>query len=340
MAEKELAVIELTQENIESMVYEIRGQKVMLDFDLARIYGYDTKYFNRQVQRNIEKFPEDFMFQLTNEELARVLRCKNFTASTNLRSKKSATNDNLRSQFVTANELSSKRRYNPYAFTEQGIYMLMTVLKGELAVKQSLTLIRLFKKMKDYIIENALLPNNASLINDKFARYDKRLDVVESKLDVIMDNFVDPKMYKQFIFVNGERIEADIAYQTIYSLAKYSIIIIDDYISIKTLRHLKVCPLGINIMIFSDNVSKDKVTDTDLEDFFDDTKIRILIRPTDNKWHDRFIIIDYKKDSETIYTSGSSSKDTGNKTTTISEVGDKEAYYTLFDNLFGSIEVL
>ena len=79
MKETELTVVELTEENIESMVYEIRGQKVMLDFDLARIYGYDTKYFNRQVQRNIEKFPEDFMFQLTNDELEKVSWCKNFT---------------------------------------------------------------------------------------------------------------------------------------------------------------------------------------------------------------------------------------------------------------------
>ena len=72
MAEKELTFIELTEQNISSMVYEIRGQKVMLDFDLARIYGYDTKYLNRQVQRNIEKFPEDFMFRLTREELEKL----------------------------------------------------------------------------------------------------------------------------------------------------------------------------------------------------------------------------------------------------------------------------
>ena len=79
MPQKELTVIELTEENIESMVYEIRGQKVMLDFDLARIYGYATKRFNEQVKNNIEKFSEDFMFQLTNEELEKALRCKNYT---------------------------------------------------------------------------------------------------------------------------------------------------------------------------------------------------------------------------------------------------------------------
>ena len=161
MAEKELTIIELTEENIESMVYEIRGQKVMLDFDLARIYGYTTKRFNEQVKRNIEKFPEDFMFQLTNDEVGTILRCQNANAQNgeaeseeSLWPKESTFTSNLRSQFATANELSSKRRYNPYAFTEQGVYMLMTVLKGELATKQSKALIRLFKKMKEYIIEN------------------------------------------------------------------------------------------------------------------------------------------------------------------------------------------
>ena len=137
-----LEIIELTEENIESMVYFIRGQKVMLDFDLARIYGYETKRFNEQVKNNIDKFPKDFMFQLSNAEYYEILRSKKtatkglnpntlksqFVTSSEteiLKSKKSASKglnaDTLRSQFVTSNELSSKRRYNPYAFTEQGI---------------------------------------------------------------------------------------------------------------------------------------------------------------------------------------------------------------------------
>lgn len=106
----DLLLIELNEENLESMIYEIRGQRVMLDFDLARIYGYTTKAFNQQVKRNAEKFPNDFIFYLTNPETITILRSQN----------------------VTTNELSSKRRYNPCAFTEKGIYMLMTVLRGEL----------------------------------------------------------------------------------------------------------------------------------------------------------------------------------------------------------------
>ena len=122
--------VTVTEEYLKEKLYKIRGKRVLLDADLAEIYGYDTKGFNRQVKNNIEKFDEDFMFELTDEELED-LRYKNCTAN-----------------------ISSKSRYNPHVFTEQGLYMLMTVLKGPLAVKQSKALIRTFKKMKDYILEN------------------------------------------------------------------------------------------------------------------------------------------------------------------------------------------
>ena len=108
----EIIVPELNNETIESMIYEIRGVKVMLDFELARIYGYETKNFNRQVKNNIEKFPNDFRFKLSKEEIEYLVRCINFTSRS----------------WEHNNEVG--RRYLPYAFTEQGIYMLMTVLEG------------------------------------------------------------------------------------------------------------------------------------------------------------------------------------------------------------------
>ncbi len=122
-------IIFINEETIQNKIYMIRGQKVMLDFELAEIYGYTTKKFNQQVKNNIDKFDDDFRFQLTKEEF-----------------------ENLRSNFLTSSWGGT--RYLPYAFTEGGVYMLMTVLKGDLAVEQSKALIRTFKKMKDYIIEN------------------------------------------------------------------------------------------------------------------------------------------------------------------------------------------
>ena len=138
----------------------------------------------------------------------------------------------------------------PYAFSEQGIYMLMAVLKGDLATKQSIALIRAFKQMKDYIIENnGLLLNTNSYIESRFSAYDKRFENIENKLEIVMDNFIDPNTYKHYLIMNGERIESDIAYQEIYKLAKTSVHIIDDYIDIKTLQLLKCCNSNIKIVI-------------------------------------------------------------------------------------------
>ena len=114
--------IAVTEEYLRDKIYEVRGYKVMLDADLAEIYGYDTKSLNRQVKNNISKFDDDFMFELTDQEVED-LRCNNCTAN-----------------------IDSKSRYNPHVFTEQGLYMLMTVLHGELAARQSKALIRTFKK--------------------------------------------------------------------------------------------------------------------------------------------------------------------------------------------------
>ena len=117
--------------DLQSKIYTIRGMKVMLDFVLAEIYGYSVKAFNQQVKNNIEKFDDDFLFQL-NESEHLFLRSKFLTSKT---------------------ETRGGRQYLPYAFTEQGIYMLMTVLKGDLATRQSKMLIRVFKGMKDFIID-------------------------------------------------------------------------------------------------------------------------------------------------------------------------------------------
>ena len=127
--EKNTDIIIIDETMLQTKIHSVRGQKVMLDFDLAEIYGYTTKAFNQQVKNNKERFDEDFRFKLTREEVE-ILRSKKLTSSWR------------------------GSRYMPHAFTEQGIYMLMTVLKGDLAIMQSKALIRTFKRMKDYIIEN------------------------------------------------------------------------------------------------------------------------------------------------------------------------------------------
>ena len=122
MAEQNKELVVIDEAAIKSKIYYIRNQKVMLDFELAEIYGYETRAFNQQVKRNNEKFDDDFMFQLTDEEVYELSRSQNVTLK-----KRIGRGSNI--------------KYNPYAFTEQGIYMLMTVLRGKLAVKQSKALI-------------------------------------------------------------------------------------------------------------------------------------------------------------------------------------------------------
>ena len=283
-------IIIVDEKSIKDKIYIIRGQKVMIDSDLAKIYGYSTKSFNQQVQRNKEKFDSDFMFKLTDLEV-----------------------ENLsRSHFVTSMQtkgVKGGRVYNPYVFTEQGIYMLMTVLKWDLAIKQSKALIRLFKSMKDYIVDNNNFIDMRDFLKLSIQTVENTNSIKEIKeeLTSIMDNFIIPEKYREFLILNGESVEADIAYNNIYSLAKNSIYIIDNYLSLKTLVLLK----NINI------------------DFI---KIGGII-------HDRYIIIDYNTYNEKIYHCGTSSKDAGKRINTIIEINDRDSYHIIINKLLNGIKL-
>ena len=220
-------IILINEETIQSKIYIVRGQKVMLDVDLAEIYGYETKNFNRQVKNNQMKFEgDDFMFQLTDEEVAQLSRCKNFTLN-----RGSGRGKNV--------------KYNPYVFTEQGIYMLMTVLRGDLATKQSRALVRTFKQMKDYIVENQGLINqrdylrlslvvaehsreinaiksSLNTIDNEVAEVVDRLGnvVTKSELSGVMNIFGEPKFRNEYVLWDGQPFESDLAYSAIYGKQK------------------------------------------------------------------------------------------------------------------------
>lgn len=311
-------VVIITAEQMENLIYVIRGQKVMLDVDLAKIYGYETKNFNRQVKNNIEKFPDDFMFQLTFEEAS---RCKNFTLNNS---------GNLR---------GSNIKYLPYAFTEQGIYMLMTVLKGEIATKQSKALIRLFKGMKDYISSNALISTDDFLklsiqTNENtsaIAKIEKEM-LTKSDLPEIFKAF-SKDSNNEYLFMNGELCEANSTYQKIYSKAKKSIFIIDDYISINTLLMLKHIVANISVTIVTDNKRKHLSLSKYNQFLLEYPNININFIRNNNIFHDRYIILDYGYKSEKIYHCGSSSKDAGRKVTSIVELKEKKLYKNLVDTI-------
>ena len=322
---KEIVIVD--DKTIKDKIYLIRGQKVMLDADLAEIYGYETKNFNRQVKNNIEKFEgEDFMFQLTEDEFAN-LRCKNFTSSW------------------------GGSRYLPNAFTEQGIYMLMTVLRGELAIKQSKALIRMFKQMKDFIIENQDFIGSKELLQiaiqtnkntNDIAKINDKISTLATKEDLkkVMDNFIDPDTYKHFLLMNGDKIEADVAYTKLYKSARKSIYVIDNYIGLKTLELLRAAKDSVEVIIFSDNVrNKDMLTKNILNDFIRDCpNINLKMKIAGKKYHDRYIAIDYGTENEAFYLCGASSKDAGNKISSITKIEEssKDMYHTMFGGMLNN----
>ncbi|HEO2902083.1 TPA: ORF6N domain-containing protein [Streptococcus agalactiae] len=324
MAEENKEIVIVDDKTIQEKIYLIRGQKVMLDADLAEIYGYETKNFNRQVKNNIEKFEgEDFMFQLTENEFEN-LRCKNFTSSW------------------------GGSRYLPNAFTEQGIYMLMTVLRGELAIRQSRALIRTFKQMKDFIIENQDFISSKELVQIAVQTNQNTKDIAEIKsqmatkedLKKVMDNFIDPDTYKHFLLMNGDKIEADVAYTKIYKSAKKSIYVIDNYIGLKTLELLRAAKDNVEIIVFSDNVkNKDMLTKNILNDFRKDyPNINLKMKVAGEKYHDRYIAIDYGTENEAFYLCGASSKDAGNKISSITKIEEssKDMYHTMFGGMLNN----
>ena len=341
----------LIDENLlKSRIYTIRGVKVMLDADLAEIYGYETRKFNEQVKNNIEKFDEDFRFQLTSEEFEN-LKSKIWTSNCG----NSLNFDNFykKGNLMSKNRISSWGgvRKMPFAFTEQGIYMLMTVLKGEQATAQSKALIRLFKQMKDYITaENA--PNiSAGMVALATQTSQNTRDIAEIATDVrtlsnkvernesflqkVMANFIDPSTFKHFLILNGQRLEADVAYTQIYGMAKKSVLIVDDYLNVKTLDLLRCVAKGISIKIFSEQHGRTHLTENMLADFRSARPDVELgdVRATGNIFHDRYIYLDFGTANEKLFHCGASSKDAGNKITTIMQLEDIAGYRPLFEKL-------
>lgn len=325
--EDEMDSVELINEdNIKDKIYEIRGEKVMLDFELAKLYGYETRYFNQQIKRNANKFPDDFYFKLTKEEF-----------------------ENLMSQNVTSNWGGIRKM--PYAFTEQGVYMLMTVLKGELATRQSIALIRTFKRMKDYILNNGAITNGEKTlfeISRQVGRVEektlanskaiKKLVGNQKEIKAVIKEFSKGKNLDEYLILNNEKVEADFIYETIYNSARKTIFIIDNYIGLKTLVHLKEIKNNVFCTIFSNNINGGlhPEEENDFRMQYKNVHYRILMQK--DRIHDRFIVVDYGTKFEKVFHCGASSKDAGNKKTMITRVRDIESLRGLLNRLASRAE--
>lgn len=322
----------MTIDDICNRVYVIRGQQVMLDYDLAEFYGYEVKALNQQVKRNIDRFPEDFMFQLKKEEVP-----KEFS----------------KSQIVTLNEKGDKRGTNikkmPYAFAEQGIYMLATVLKGQLAEQQSIFIMRAFREMRHYIKQNQqfVTPSELRLVTAKVSeisvqvagivdwknKSEDRFDNIQRSIDALSENFVLEKDLKNFVIYKGQKFEADAAYIDIYQQAKKSIYVVDNYVNTKTLQLLSQKQEGVEIVIFTENGHGKKgfLSTAVVNDFLQEYP-PLRIKPNAD-CHDRLIVLDYGEPTEQAYHCGASSKDAGKKLCAINIIIETSMIHPVIDKL-------
>ncbi len=320
----------MTVDNICNRVYFIRGQQVMLDYDLAEIYGYEVKRLNAQVKNNISRFPEDFMFQLTKQEV-----------------------EYLRSNFSTAN-INPKSRALPHAFTEQGIYMLATVLRGELAEQQSIFIMRAFREMRHYIKQNQQFVTQSEMrlvtakvsemsiqmatISDRQHKTEQNVVDIQKSIDTLNENFVSDKDFKNFVIYKGQKFEADIAYIDIYQQATTSIYVVDDYTNTKTLQLLSQKKQGVEVVLFTENGHGKKgfLTSAVVSDFINQyPPLRIKSNPD---CHDRLIVIDYGLPTEQAYHCGASSKDAGKKLCAINKIENTEMIRPVIDKLLLGID--
>ncbi len=336
----------ITVEGISSRVYYLRGQQVMLDYDLAEIYGYEVKNLNQQVKRNIARFPEDFMFQLTRDELISV-------KSQFVISREGISENCLKSQIVTLNESGNKRGLHikkmPYAFTEQGIYMLATVLRGELAEQQSIFIMRAFREMRHYIRQNQQFATQSEMslvtakvseltvqiagISDRQSKTEKNMLGIQNSIDILNENFISKKDYKNYVIYNGQKFEADIAYIDIYQQATESIYVVDDYVNAKTLQLLSQKKKDVEVVLFTENGHGRKgfLTASVVNDFKEQyPPLHIKGNPD---CHDRWIVIDYGLSKECIYHCGASSKDAGRKVCAINKLENAEILRPVVEKL-------
>ena len=286
------------ENKVESLIRVIRGQQVMLDRDLAELYGVETRRLNEQVKRNIERFPEDFMFQLTKEEF-----------------------ENWKSQIATSNSIVMGARKRPYAFTEQGVAMLSGVLKSSTAVEANIRIMRAFVSMRHFMVNNAAIFQRLETIefnqlesNKVQAKILAHQEVQDHRIDEIFRR-LDEGMYKpkQGIFFDNQIYDAYSFVSELVKSAKQRIILIDNYVDESVLTLLDKREDTVSAIIYTQQISRQLRLDVERHNSqYPPIEISVFRRS-----HDRFLCID-----DTVYHVGASIKDLGKKWFAFSKMED------------------
>ena len=281
---------------IENLIYVIRGQQVMLDSDLARLYGVETRRLNEQVRRNIERFPDDFMIQLTKDEV-----------------------QNLMSQIATSSSRSQNvisswggNRKPPYAFTENGVAMLSSVLRSKTSIEVNIRIMRAFTAMRSFLMNNAhmfkrieTIEHNYLLVNRHLSEHDRKFEEILSRLD---DKDSEPI---EGFFFEGQIFDAYSLISDLIRKATRRIVLIDNYVDDRILKVLTKRGEGVSATIYTD--PRHSQINNDLRRH-NAQYPRIDVRHCTNV-HDRFMIID-----DTVYFIGGSIKDLGKKIVAFSQM--------------------
>lgn len=267
----------LTAKNIQNRIFTIRGVQVILDSDLAEMYQVETRVLNQAVKRNSDRFPIDFMFQLSKEEFENILI----------------------SQFVISSSEHGGRRKLPYVFTEQGVSMLSSVLKSTIAVNVSINIIRAFVEMRKFMIHNASFFQRIENVEQKQLQTDLKIDHI---LNALEDKSSSPK---QGIYFNGQIFDAWVFVSELIKSAEKSLILIDNYVDESVLNLFLKRKVAVTATIYTANLTGTLKTDLEKHNKqYSPIEIHVY-----KNAHDRFLIIDEKQ----VYHIGASLKDLGKK---------------------------
>ena len=299
---------EISTLQIEKKIFVIRGVQVMIDRDIAELYGVETRRLNEQVKRNIERFPEEFMFQLNEEEFENwksQIVISN-PSNDNWMSQIATSNSNLKSQIAISSSDKMGLRKRPFAFTEHGVTMLASVLKSEIAVKASIQIVKAFVSMRHFVQSNSQIFAELKSIREHQLNTDVHLKESDKRIDqlfTLMDKYNVNDT--QGIFFQGQIFDAYAKFESFIQSAQKQIILIDNYVDLSVLQRFAKKKKGVNIIIYTD--PKTKLTSQDIQTF--NAQYPTITLNHTKKMHDRFMIIDNK----VLYHIGASLKDLGKK---------------------------
>ena len=310
-----------TTEEIQNLIYTIRGKQVMIDSDVANLYHYETKRINEVVNRNKERFPKDFCFQLTETEYESLKY--QFKTNINAKSKNNRSQiatssgnyiENLKKQIMTSslqdkNNKHRGKKYLPYVFTEQGIAMLSGVLRNRIAVQVSINIMNAFVRMRHFLKDNGQLFDRVTTLEYQQIENNK-------KFDLVFDQLQGKQIENRRIFYNGQIYDAYILILKIIKKAENKITIIDNYIDESVLEMLSKKKENVQVVILTSNNSN--IKNIDIQKF--NKQYPLLKVGKTEKFHDRFIIIDEKE----LYHLGASIKDLGKKCFAINKIENEE----------------